>query len=632
MTLSSALGASLSGLNTTQAAIDVVSRNIANASTPGYTRKVLPQENALAGGEGIGVRRQAAQRQVDSYLQQQLRSESAKGAYQDIVAGMTTRIDGMFGSPDSDSSISSSIASLSARLQELANNPEDAAARQSLLNDATNTAAQLNDMSDNIQSMRLEAERNIAADVDAANDLLASIADLNNEIALRQAGNVSVADLQDKRDMQIDQLARIMDVKVVDRHDGSVTIFTTGGQLLLDRTPVQLKFDERTSIDAGAIYSTDPTKRGVGTITLQNGSSSTDLIAAGAFRNGTIAGNLNMRDNVLPEAQAQLDELASQLALALSSETVPGTATASGPAAGFDVDVGSFISGNTTGATGTTMQFTYTDGTGTHNVTMVPVSDASVLPLSGDATAQAGDQVIGVYVGPTTTASDIATALSAALPSSVNVSASGNTLSIMDDGLGSTTINSASASMVMNADTYSDGPGTGMGLALFVDGNSQTTYSGAISATNQKVGFASRIQVNAGIIADDTRLVTYGSDTLMGDNSRILEMNKRLTTDSQTYAASTGIGSKNTPYTGSIDAFARRIVSFQSSQAADAASNASSQATVVSALQDRFNGESGVNVDDELSNLLVLQNAYAANARVMSTIKDLFDVLMSIGR
>jgi len=52
----------------------------------------------------------------------------------------------------------------------------------------------------------------------------------------------------------------------------------------------------------------------------------------------------------------------------------------------------------------------------------------------------------------------------------------------------------------------------------------------------------------------------------------------------------------------------------------------------VSALQDRFNGESGVNVDDELSNLLVLQNAYAANARVMSTIKDLFDVLMSIGR
>lgn len=632
MTLSSALGASLSGLNTTQAAIDVVSRNIANASTPGYTRKVLPQENALAGGEGIGVRRQAAQRQVDSYLQQQLRSESAKGAYQDIVAGMTTRIDGMFGSPDSDSSISSSIASLSARLQELANNPEDAAARQSLLNDATNTAAQLNDMSDNIQSMRLEAERNIAADVDAANDLLASIADLNNEIALRQAGNVSVADLQDKRDMQIDQLARIMDVKVVDRHDGSVTIFTTGGQLLLDRTPVQLKFDERTSIDAGAIYSTDPTKRGVGTITLQNGSSSTDLIAAGAFRNGTIAGNLNMRDNVLPEAQAQLDELASQLALALSSETVPGTATASGPAAGFDVDVGSFISGNTTGATGTTMQFTYTDGTGTHNVTVVPVSDASVLPLSGDATAQAGDQVIGVYVGPTTTASDIATALSAALPSSVNVSASGNTLSIMDDGLGSTTINSASASMVMNADTYSDGPGTGMGLALFVDGNSQTTYSGAIGATNQKVGFASRIQVNAGIIADDTRLVTYGSDTLMGDNSRILEMNKRLTTDSQTYAASTGIGSKNTPYTGSIDAFARRIVSFQSSQAADAASNASSQATVVSALQDRFNGESGVNVDDELSNLLVLQNAYAANARVMSTIKDLFDVLMSIGR
>ncbi len=77
MSLSTALGAALSGLNVAQSGIDVTARNIANVGTPGYTRKVPNQVNALAGAEGIGVRREAAQRQIDEFLQQQLRVASA---------------------------------------------------------------------------------------------------------------------------------------------------------------------------------------------------------------------------------------------------------------------------------------------------------------------------------------------------------------------------------------------------------------------------------------------------------------------------------------------------------------------------------------------------------------------------
>ncbi len=51
---------------------------------------------------------------------------------------------------------------------------------------------------------------------------------------------------------------------------------------------------------------------------------------------------------------------------------------------------------------------------------------------------------------------------------------------------------------------------------------------------------------------------------------------------------------------------------------------------VVNSLQQRFNDESGVNIDQEMSNLLTLQNAYAANARVLTTIKDMFDTLMQM--
>jgi flagellar hook-associated protein 1 len=70
----------------------------------------------------------------------------------------------------------------------------------------------------------------------------------------------------------------------------------------------------------------------------------------------------------------------------------------------------------------------------------------------------------------------------------------------------------------------------------------------------------------------------------------------------------------------------------QQSQAATAATNLQQgQDTVVSALQQRFNDQSGVNINTEMSNLIALQNAYGANARVMSTIEQMMQTLLQIG-
>ncbi len=51
---------------------------------------------------------------------------------------------------------------------------------------------------------------------------------------------------------------------------------------------------------------------------------------------------------------------------------------------------------------------------------------------------------------------------------------------------------------------------------------------------------------------------------------------------------------------------------------------------MVNALQQRFSDGAAVNIDVEMANLLTLQNAYGANARVMSTVKEMFDQLMQI--
>ena len=94
------------------------------------------------------------------------------------------------------------------------------------------------------------------------------------------------------------------------------------------------------------------------------------------------------------------------------------------------------------------------------------------------------------------------------------------------------------------------------------------------------------------------------------------------------FSPTTGIGSASTPYSGTLTEYLSQIVS-QQSQAANAATNLQQgQDTVVSALQQRFNDQSGVNIDTEMSNLIALQNAYGANARVMSTVQQMMSMLL----
>ena len=147
-------------------------------------------------------------------------------------------------------------------------------------------------------------------------------------------------------------------------------------------------------------------------------------------------------------------------------------------------------------------------------------------------------------------------------------------------------------------------------------------------------GFAGRIMVNSAVLADDTSLVVYSTSpqTSIGDDMRPNDLLARLGDTSRQYSSQTGIGSVTTPFSGSVDSFARRIVAVQAAAAQSASDNSTAQSTVSDALKQKFDSETGVNIDNEMSNLITFQNAYAANARVITTVKQLFDVLLSIGR
>jgi flagellar hook-associated protein 1 FlgK len=164
---------------------------------------------------------------------------------------------------------------------------------------------------------------------------------------------------------------------------------------------------------------------------------------------------------------------------------------------------------------------------------------------------------------------------------------------------------------------------------LFTDGASP--YAGAITALgSQMVGLAGRIAVNPAVAGDPSTLVIYQAGTPAGDSTRPDFIYQRLTSTSQTFPSGTGIGTVSAPFIGSLPVYLRQVLS-QQGEAATAASNLKQgQDVVLNALQQRFNDTSGVNVDQEMANLLTLQNSYGANARVLSAVKDMFDTLINM--
>jgi flagellar hook-associated protein 1 FlgK len=139
-----------------------------------------------------------------------------------------------------------------------------------------------------------------------------------------------------------------MDVRVVETDHGQVNIFTTSGIQLVGTQAVHMTFDAQGTVTATSYWNADPDKRTVGTITLSSTTGNDiDLVANKTFRSGQFASYLEMRDQLLPEAQTQLDEIAAALARALSDYSIDGVAATVGAQTGFDVDVGSLLAGNT---------------------------------------------------------------------------------------------------------------------------------------------------------------------------------------------------------------------------------------------------------------------------------------------
>ena len=620
MSITQALNTSLSGLRATQTGLALIASNVANAQTPGYMRKSVSLGSMTAGDTGNGVRVLAINRELDVYVQRQLRVETSGGSYADLRAEFYRRLQQVYGEPGSDSAFETIFNKFTGAVQALVTSPDSSAARSIVLSTAQVLAQTMNGMTADIQGLRGDAESGLANAVTVANNALQKISELNIQLGSGTGDSAVGAALLDQRDNYINQLTELMDVRVVEGDHNQINIFTNSGVQLVGAGASQLSFNPQGTVSAVTQWSADSSLSTLGTLYLVSPNGATvDLIANKAIRSGKIAAYLDMRDNVLVQAQDQLDALAAMMAKALSDQSVAGSAVTSGAQAGFDIDVAGLMGGDT-------ISLTYTDNlTSTqHRVTIVRVDDPSVLPLGNGFTATPGDEVIGIdFSGGL---ASVVTQLNAQFGGALQFSnPAGTTLRILDDGVPDVSDVDA-LSLTRTASSLSSG---GVALPFFTDGTS--LYSGAMTAGGaQSLGFAGRIAINPSLLLDGSKLALYGPGIAAGDPSRPDFIYQQLTGAAFSFSPQVGFGTATSPFGGTLPSFLRQTLTTQGEAAANAISLAEGQTVVVNALKQRLDEKSGVNVDQEMANLISLQTAYGANARVMSAIKEMLDLLMNI--
>ena len=305
MPITSAMNSAISGLHTSQAAIDVISQNISNVNTQGYTKKVYQQSSVVLNGAGMGAKEELYTRNVDEGLIKDLRQNAALLSNLMIKDDFMSRVETLFGEPGSSADLSNEFNSIVQAFENLASNPADLVSQSNTINTISSALSRINNLGSQLQSMRQEADKQLTTLCNEVNDILSQIDSLNDNIVRTQTlGNQSTADYEDQMDQLMLRLSEIMDVQYFKRSSGEIVITTSSGDTLLDNDPQFLSHTNITTSQAWTTYSGG----NIGGIYL-NGKDITS-----SLKTGEMSALVELRDSILPEMQASLDEMSSTFA------------------------------------------------------------------------------------------------------------------------------------------------------------------------------------------------------------------------------------------------------------------------------------------------------------------------------
>ncbi|QQP88848.1 flagellar hook-associated protein FlgK [Skermanella sp. TT6] len=306
MGLDVSLRTAMSGLRTVQQGLDVVSRNIANADTPGYTRKIQTQYTQVIQGQSVGVQTGNVEREVDTALQNEVRKQGSRVANLTVQERYLSQVETLHGDPGSESSLGNVLNRMKDGFTRLMDTPNSVPLQNEVVSLADTVARTLNRVADGINDIRTQVQVDIENALTDLNNQFQRVDDLNRQIRSLTATGQSQPDLEDQRDEALRKISEQIEVNVMRRGDGTVSVLDRFGQPYLEAGYQPLSISQ-VSINPQAAYpgAIDP-------IRLGDPATGTDVTGR-LSQGGSLGGLLQLRDQTLPRFQAQLDEFAQTM-------------------------------------------------------------------------------------------------------------------------------------------------------------------------------------------------------------------------------------------------------------------------------------------------------------------------------
>lgn len=340
MSIYSALNSAMSGLTAASRSSQIVSENLANALTPGYTRRVLDLNSPGIGVPGVQVGH--VQRLNDPVVISNRRVAEADFGAAKIQADFFERMSSLVGTVDDEMSLAAQLSNFESSLIEVVSRPDSQPRLNDLSVKADSLAESISRAAEGLRDLRINADSAINSQVDTVNQALKEIEKLNARIMVVEAGGMDAVSMHDQRDQLIDQVNEIIPVNVVRRDNGQVTLYSAGGVMLLDGKASELSFS--------------PSRDIMPHMTLGNGMLSglevngrvIDTGPDGPLRGGTLTAQFEIRDVTAVEAQEDLDAMARDLIERFQDPALDGTIGVT-DAGIFTDDGGFFDAANTVG-------------------------------------------------------------------------------------------------------------------------------------------------------------------------------------------------------------------------------------------------------------------------------------------
>lgn len=234
MGLMDALYVGVSGLRTSQNAMNATAHNITNAETKGFVRQQTVMTDfgySNIGGNnistwqiGMGVDTQVVRQVRDRFQDQAYRKESGRQQFYQVQYEAVSEMQDVLGELEGVQ-FQNSLEDFWVALQELAKEPDSIVTRATLIQSGVNFIQHAENVYEQIQTYQIDLNTQIQTKVDRINEIGDSIRELNNKIAFYECtGREHANDLRDERNLLLDELSGLIDITYKEETDGRVSI------------------------------------------------------------------------------------------------------------------------------------------------------------------------------------------------------------------------------------------------------------------------------------------------------------------------------------------------------------------------------------------------------------------------